>query len=78
MSKLTINVVLQVLRLVIACVAKAIRLIYSIQDIVDDGCLNASVPRPDWMITLQSALTSLQTLSGHLSSVEDEVYGEAN
>lgn len=77
MSKLTINVVLQVLRLVIACVAKAIRLIYSIQDIVDDGCLNASVSRPDWMITLQSALTSLQTLSGHLSSVEDEVYGEA-
>ena len=73
MSKITVNAVLTVLRLVILFITKATRLIYSIADLVDDGCLNASVTRPDWMIVLNRALESLQTLSLDLGRVEDEI-----
>lgn len=77
MSKITVNAVLTVLRLVVSLTTKCIRLIYSIMDLVDDGCINASVTRPDWMITLSSVLDSFQQLSGHLSTIEDEVYVES-
>lgn len=77
MSKITVNAVLTVLRLVISLTTKCIRLIYSIMDLVDDGCINASVTRPDWMITLCSALSSFESLTSHLSAVEDEVYQDA-
>ena len=73
MSKITINAVLTVLRLVMFSITKACRLIYAIMDLVDDGCINASVPRPDWMIVLTRALESMQTISTDLSRVEDEV-----
>lgn len=76
MSKITVNAVLTVLRLVVSLTSKCIRLLYSIADLVDDGCLNASVSRPDWMLTLRSALSTFETMLGHLSSVEDEVYKE--
>lgn len=76
MSKITVNAVLTVLRLVVSLTGKCIRLLYSIADLVDDGCINASVSRPDWMITLKSAISTLETLLGHFSSVEDEVYKE--
>lgn len=77
MSKITVNAVLTVLRLVISLTTKCIRLIYSIMDLVDDGCINASVTRPDWMITLCSALSSFENLTSHLTAVEDEVYQDA-
>lgn len=77
MSKITVNAVLTVLRLVVSLTTKCIRLIYSIMDLVDDGCINASVARPDWMITLVSVLDTFQNLSSHLSSIEDEVYVES-
>ena len=47
MSKITINTILAVLRLVMTLVAKCIRLVYSIMDIVDDGCINAPKPEND-------------------------------
>lgn len=74
MSKITINAVLTLLRLVTAIVGKAIRIIYAISDLVDDGCLNNSVSRPEWMSVLNQALVSLQSLGSSLSSVEDDVY----
>lgn len=77
MSKITVNAVLTVLRLVVGLTTKCIRLLYSIADLVDDGCLNASIARPDWMVTLNSVLSSFETLVGHLSSVEDDVYHES-
>ena len=76
MSKITVNAVLTVLRLVVALVTKCIRLLYSISDLVDDGCINASVPRPDWMVTLSSVLSTFENMYSHLSSVEDEVFNE--
>ena len=73
MSKITINAVLTVLRLVIFSITKASRLIYAIMDLVDDGCINESVTRPDWMIVLTRALESLQSISTDLNRVQDEV-----
>lgn len=77
MSKITINAVLTLLRLVIAIVGKAIRVIYAISDLVDDGCINASAPRPEWMSVLSQALVSLQSLGSSLTSIEEDVYHES-
>lgn len=74
MSKITINAILAVLRLALALIAKVIRLLYSVSDLVDDGCINASVSRPDWMVTLASVISSLETIGMHASNIEDEVY----
>lgn len=74
MSKITINAILAVLRLALALIAKVIRLLYSVADLVDDGCINASVSRPDWMLTLMSVISSLETIGLHASNIEDEVY----
>lgn len=76
MSKITVNAVLTVLRLAVVLTAKVIRLLYAICDLVDDGCLNASVSRPDWLITLKTVLSSLESLNGHLCGVESEVSTE--
>lgn len=76
MSKITVNAVLTVLRLAVGLTAKVIRLLYTICDLVDDGCLNASVSRPDWLITLKTVLSSLESLNGHLCGVESEVSTE--
>lgn len=77
MSKFTVSAALAVLRLVLTLVAKVIRLIYTVMDLVDDGCLNASVSRPDWMYTLQSVLSTFESMSGHLTSVESELSEQA-
>lgn len=73
MSKITLNAVLTVLRLVINLTLKAVRLIYSVMDLVDDGCINASVVRPDWMNALCSVASTFESLGGQLSSIEDQV-----
>ena len=74
MSKITINAILVVLRLGLALIAKSIRLFYSVADLVDDGCINASASRPDWMVTLMSVISSLEAIGLHASNIEDEVY----
>lgn len=77
MPKITINAILTVLRLVMSLVTKCIRLVYGIIDLTDDGCLNNSVPRPDWMQVLVSAINTLESLGGELSSVEDSIYQDS-
>lgn len=74
MSKITINAVLTVLRLVVAFLGKCVRLLYTVIDLVDDGCINASVSRPDWVITLASVIDTLESLQVHASNIEDDVY----
>lgn len=74
MSKITINAVLSCLRLVLSLFAKCIRVLYAVMDLADDGCINASLPRPDWMVSVQSVISSLESLGSHISSVEDDVY----
>lgn len=74
MSKITISAVLTVLRLIISLLLKVVRLGYSIVDLVDDGCLNNSVERPQWLSTVISAINSAEDVLSHLNAVEDEVY----
>lgn len=73
MSKITVSAVLTVLRLVISLVTKSIRLVYGIIDLVDDGCINASVTRPDWVVVLEQALESFRNLDSNLRQVEGYV-----
>lgn len=77
MSKITINAVLTLLRLVVSIIAKSVRVIYAITDLVDDGCINNSAPRPNWMVVLSQALTSLQSVGSQLSSIEEDVWHES-
>lgn len=76
MSKITINAVITVLRLALSLVSKVIRLLYSVSDLVDDGCLNASAPLPDWIFTLRSALCSMESLSAHIGLVAEQAEKE--
>lgn len=78
MSKITISAVLAVLRLAICLIGKVLRLLYSVGDLVDDGCLNASVPRPAWMVTLGSVISTMENLLDHTNQVEDKVYQSLN
>lgn len=73
MSKFTINAAIALLRLALNLLPKIIRLIYAVIDLVDDGCLNSSVPRPAWMSSLQNVIDTLTAVGSDLTSVENEV-----
>ena len=73
MSKITISAVLVVLRLSISFLAKVVRLIYTIIDLVDDGVVNQSAERPEWMQLLASAISNVEDIIGHFTSIEDEL-----
>lgn len=71
MSKITISAVLYCLRISISFVEKVIRLIYTVIDLIDDGCINSSVQRPSWVPHLIAALNTLESVGAQLSGVED-------
>lgn len=73
MSKFTINAAIALLRLALNLLPKIIRLIYAVIDLVDDGCLNSSVPRPAWMASLQGVIDTLTAVGSDLTAVETEV-----
>lgn len=73
MSKITISAVLTVLRLLISFLGKSVRLIYTIIDLVDDGCRNNSAELPEWLSVLSSAINTVEDVITHLSTVEDEL-----
>lgn len=76
MSKITLNAALALLRFTLNLIPKVIRILYSIIDLVDDGCLNASVPRPQWMVTLTQVIDQLTAVGSDLSHVETQMNGE--
>ena len=78
MSKITLSAILTCLRLVASLTMKCIRLLYAVVDLVDDGCINSSAPRPDWMTSLISVISSFETLTGHISAIEDDAYQQSN
>lgn len=73
MSQFTINTILGVLRLLMAVLSKATRLIAVIADLVDDGCVNSSVPRPRWYDMLESAIGTIEDIIGHFNAAESEL-----
>lgn len=48
-------------------------MVYSILDIVDDGVINNSVTRPDWVEKVVNALANIEFALSQLRSVETEV-----
>lgn len=73
MSKITISAVLTILRLALTFLAKSVNLIYTIIDLVDDGCRNNSVEQPEWVKILATAIDSIQNVVAHFSGIEDEL-----
>lgn len=78
MPKITISAVLFVLHLALKLTDKLIRLIYTIMDLVDDGCLNSSSPRPDWMLMLTAAISTLTSLGSDFTQIESKLSESAN
>lgn len=76
MSKFTINAAIALLRLALNLLPKIVRIIYAVIDLVDDGCLNNSVPRPSWMASLQGVIDTLTAVGSDLTSIESEVSNE--
>lgn len=76
MSKFTINAALALLRFALNLIPKTIRVIYAVIDLVDDGCLNSSVPRPEWMTALSNVIDSLTAVGSELTSVETRLSNE--
>ena len=72
MSKFTISAVLGILRVLIGVLSRASRLIYAVIDLVDDGCLNASAPRPEWYDLLRASLDSIDAVLSHLNGINNE------
>lgn len=73
MSKITLNAALALLRFTLNLIPKVIRILYSIVDLVDDGCLNASVPRPQWMVTISQVIDQLTAVGSDLTQIESQM-----
>lgn len=77
MSKFTISAILGVLRVLIGALSRCSRLIYAVIDLVDDGCLNASVLRPQWYDLLRGCLDSLDAILSHVNGISGELGNES-
>lgn len=73
MSKITLSAVLTLLRLIICTMGKAVRLVYSVIDLCDDGIINHSAEKPAWYDRVVSVLSSLEESAFTLRSIEDEI-----
>lgn len=76
MSKFTISAVLGILRVLIGALSRCSRLIYAVIDLIDDGCLNASAPRPQWYDLLRGCLDSLDAILSHVNGISGELNNE--
>lgn len=73
MSKVTISAILAVVRLVLNLISKAVRMIYTVIDLCDDGCINNSVTRPAWVESLFAVISTLEGIGSELTSVETQI-----
>lgn len=73
MSKVTISAILAVVRLVLNLISKAVRLVYSVIDLCDDGCINNSIPRPEWVSSLLAVIDTLESVGSEMVSVESKI-----
>lgn len=73
MSKVTISAILAVVRLVLNLISKAVRMIYTVIDLCDDGCINNSIPRPDWVTSLLAVIDTLESVGSEMTSVESKI-----
>lgn len=71
MSKITISAILTIIRIILSLGEKIVRLIYSILDVVDDGIINNSVPKPEWYEKVVSAISNIEFALHSISDVGD-------
>lgn len=76
MSKFTINAAIALLRFALNLIPKVIRVLYSVIDLVDDGCLNGSCPRPEWLAQLSNVIDTLTSVGSDLTQVETRISNE--
>lgn len=58
MSKVSIQMIVGLLLLVMKFLRSALRVIHTIRDLMDDGQLNGSADLPNWLAEVQAALSS--------------------
>ena len=73
MSKTIISVVLRLIAFAIAVLPKALNSIFALVDLVDDGCINNSVTRPEWVSDLISIADRISSVCSDLVDVQDKV-----
>lgn len=73
MSKITISAILTLLRVIFTLGEKIVRLVYCIVDLVDDGMINDSAPRPEWMDVLPRVIQNFEDALHDLSTVSDSL-----
>lgn len=80
MSKLTINIIFKVITLILTLIRKIIRLTYSILDVIDDGVLNDSYPKPEWYNNLADFIMQLEEAASMISGIGTKVLnnGDSN
>lgn len=73
MSKITISAILTIIRIALTIGEKLIRSFYMVLDIVDDGTVNDSVPRPDWYEKVVSSISNIEFALRNISDVADNL-----
>lgn len=73
MSKVTISAILTIIRVVLTLGEKIVRLIYSVLDVVDDGVINNSVPKPEWYEKVVSAISNIEFALRSIGDVADAI-----
>ncbi len=69
MSQITISAILTLLRVIFTLGEKIVRLVYCIVDLVDDGMINDSAPRPEWMDVFPRVIQNFEDALHDLSTV---------
>lgn len=73
MSKSIISIVLRLIAFALAVLPKAVNSILALVDLVDDGCINNSVTRPEWVSDLLEIVEQINSVGSSLIQVQSKV-----
>lgn len=73
MSKTIISVVLRLIAFALSALPKAVNSIVALVDLVDDGCINNSVTRPDWVTDLLDIVEQINSVGSSLLRIQSKV-----
>lgn len=73
MSKSIISIVLRLIAFALAVLPKAVNSILALIDLVDDGCINNSVTRPEWVSDLLEIVDQINSVGSSLVQIQSKV-----
>lgn len=73
MSKTIISLVLRLIAFALSALPKAVNSILALIDLVDDGCINNSVVRPDWITDLLDVVEQINGVGSTLTQIQNKV-----